>query len=74
MSDKWWWDLTEGRAVTSAERPRDAEVLGPYDTRQAAEDWKATSEARNEAWKDEDERWAGDDRGGTGADPGAGGD
>lgn len=55
--EQWWWDLTAGRAVTSAERPRDLDVLGPYPTREAAEGWRDTVEARNEAWKDEDERW-----------------
>lgn len=72
--EKWWWNLTEGRAVTSAERPRDIEALGPYPTQEAAETWKATHEARDAAWKDEDERWEGDDRGDTGDDPGSGGD
>ena len=36
---------------------RDLDVLGPYPTREAAEGWRDTVEARNEAWKDEDERW-----------------
>ncbi len=57
MAETWWWDLTEKRAVTGEERPRDAEVLGPYPTREAAEAWQDKVEARNEAWKDEDERW-----------------
>jgi hypothetical protein len=61
MAEQWWWDLTNGRAVTSDERPRDVEVLGPYPTREAAEDWRSTSKARNEAWDAEDERWEGDD-------------
>lgn len=60
MAETWWWNLTEGRAVTSAERPRDIEVLGPYPSREAAEDWKAQNEARNEAWDEDDEAWAGD--------------
>ena len=41
--------------------PRDIEVLGPYPTRQAAEDWQATNKARNESWDAEDERWEGGD-------------
>lgn len=57
VAETWWWNLTEGQAVTGDERPRDAEVLGPYPTRAAAEAWKDTVEARNEAWKEEDERW-----------------
>lgn len=55
--EQWWWDLAAERAVTSAERPRDLEVLGPYPTREAAESWRDTVEARNEEWKAEDERW-----------------
>lgn len=61
--DTWWWDLTNKRAVTSTERPRDVEALGPYATRQAAEDWQSTTKARNEEWDAEDERWAGDEPG-----------
>lgn len=59
MAEKWWWDLTAKRAVTSDERPRDIEVLGPYPTREAAEDWQSTTKARNESWDAEDERWEG---------------
>lgn len=58
--EKWWWDLTNGRAVTHDERPRDVEALGPFPTREAAEDWRSSIEARNEEWDAEDERWAGD--------------
>ncbi|CAN5750853.1 hypothetical protein BH24ACT4_BH24ACT4_18040 [soil metagenome] len=57
MAETWWWDLTEKRAVTGNERPRDAEVLGPYPSKAAAEAWQDQVEARNEAWKEEDERW-----------------
>lgn len=61
MAERWWWNLTEGRAVTSEERPRDAEALGPYPTREAAEAWRDSVEARNEAWDAADEAWEGDD-------------
>ena len=61
MTEQWWWDLTNSRAVTSTERPRDVEALGPYPSRQAAEAWQETSKARNETWDAEDERWEGDE-------------
>ncbi|HEX7131114.1 MAG TPA: hypothetical protein VF228_00980 [Iamia sp.] len=61
MAEQWWWDLTHARAVTSDERPRDIEVLGPYPTKEAAEDWRSTTKARNDAWDAEDARWEGDD-------------
>ena len=59
MAEQWWWDLTHGRAVSSAERPRDIEALGPYPSREAAEAWEQTNKARNEMWDAEDERWEG---------------
>lgn len=61
MAETWWWDLGKGRAVTSEERPRDVEVLGPYPSRAAAEAWRETAEARNEAWDEADEEWEGTD-------------
>ena len=70
----WWWSLTEGRAVTRAERGRDDELLGPYRSMEAAERWRDGVDARNEAWDDADKEWEGDDRGTTGDDPGAGAD
>ena len=56
---RWWWDLRAGRAVRDDERSSDKDVLGPYPTREAAEAWRQSHEAREEAWDDEDERWLG---------------
>jgi hypothetical protein len=36
-------------------------MLGPYGTKGEAENWKATVEARNDAWDDADEEWAGEE-------------
>lgn len=60
VDETWWWSLTEGRAVRRDERGRDDEVLGPYPTREAAEAWRDTVEARNEEWDDADRAWGGD--------------
>lgn len=35
--------------------------LGPYETRQAALDWRERHEGREETWEAEDERWHGRD-------------
>lgn len=32
-------------------------MLGPYPTKQAAENWKTKVEERNEAWEHDDEEW-----------------
>lgn len=61
-STQWYWDLGKGRAVPEDERGPSDDVLGPYPSRAAAENWRATVEARNEAWDDADEKW--DDPGG----------
>ena len=57
----WWWDLRNRRAVTTEERGPDLDVLGPYPTRAEAEAWQERHTAREEAWKEEDERWEGED-------------
>jgi len=54
---EWYWDLERNAAVTADERGPGDHTLGPYRTRGEAENWKATSEARNETWDDADEEW-----------------
>lgn len=58
---EWFWCLTHERAETEEDRDEPENSLGPYPSEAAARDWKATNEARNEAWKEEDERWHGTD-------------
>lgn len=64
MSDtpsEWYWSLTEGRAVLADERGPADDVLGPYPTRTAAENWRDLVEERNETWDEQDRAWRGDD-------------
>lgn len=58
---QWWWDLVGGRAVSDEERGPDMDLLGPYPTKEAAENWRVTHELREEAWKEEDKRWEGEE-------------
>lgn len=58
---EWYWCLTHERAETDEARDDPDNSLGPYPTQEAARNWKATNEARNEEWKEEDERWSGTD-------------
>jgi hypothetical protein len=62
MSEQWWWELSSGRAVRDDERGPDLDVLGPYPTKAAAEAWRESHAAREDAWEDEDERWSGEER------------
>ncbi|MBA3280845.1 MAG: hypothetical protein H0U29_01300 [Acidimicrobiia bacterium] len=57
---QWYWCLTHQQPETGEQRDDPDNSLGPYPTEEAARNWKATSEARNEAWDTEDERWSGD--------------
>jgi hypothetical protein len=54
---EWYFDLERGIAVPASERGHSDHMLGPYPTKGQAENWKANTDARNDAWDDEDERW-----------------
>lgn len=58
---QWYWCLTHQQAETGEQRDDPDNSLGPYPDEDAARNWKATNEARNEAWDTEDERWSGDE-------------
>ena len=58
-SEEWYFDLERGISVPASERGFADHMLGPYRTRGEAENWKATVEARNEAWDEADEEWNG---------------
>lgn len=70
---EWYWDLDRERAVPAEERGPGDHMLGPYRTKGAAENWKATVETRNESWDADDAEWeswgdeGGDVDGGDGA-------
>lgn len=55
--DEWYFDLHKGVAVPASERGHADHMLGPYRTKGEAENWRATKDARNESWDEEDERW-----------------
>ncbi|HVM20751.1 MAG TPA: hypothetical protein VM307_12400 [Egibacteraceae bacterium] len=62
MSDddapRYYWCLrhrrVESEQLCSADRR-----MGPYPSREAAEQYAETAQRRNEAWEAEDERWEG---------------
>ncbi len=57
---EWYWCLEHNTAVTEDDPCPPSRRLGPYPSRVAAENWKQTVDARNEAW-DADNKDAGDD-------------
>jgi len=56
-SEQWYWDLNSHVAVRAADRGEGDHVLGPYDSKFDAENWKAKVEQRNEEWAGADEAW-----------------
>ena len=54
---EWYWDLQRGKAVPADQRGAGDHMLGPYATKGECENWRATVDARNDTWDDEDERW-----------------
>lgn len=53
----WYWDLNKQIAVRADNRGIADNTLGPYPSKAEAENWKTTSEKRNDAWDSADEEW-----------------
>ena len=57
---EWYWCLTHERAETAEDRDDPDNALGPYESPEAARDWRERHEDRALKWKLEDEEWAGE--------------
>jgi hypothetical protein len=57
----WYWCLTHERAETADERDHPENALGPFESPDAARDWKDRNEERAQKWKQQDQAWEGDD-------------
>lgn len=57
----WYWCLAHGRAETEDGGCPPPQRLGPYASREEAENYRERVEARNEAWDEQDEAWHGED-------------
>jgi hypothetical protein len=53
----YWFNVNTGEVETDGTRSRDATVLGPYDTEEAASRALDTARANTERWDDEDRAW-----------------
>ena len=53
----YWYNITTGKVESDEERSPNDQVMGPYDTRAAAEAALETARARTEAWDEEDREW-----------------
>ncbi|MGL4743456.1 MAG: methionine aminopeptidase [Dermatophilaceae bacterium] len=53
----YWFNVDAGVVETDDTRSRDAKVMGPYDTEDAASRALETARAKTERWDDEDRAW-----------------
>lgn len=60
QATEWYWCLTHEQAETAAQRDDPDNALGPYESAEAARDWRTRHEDRALKWKLEDEEWTGD--------------
>lgn len=56
--EKWYWCLEHERAEPRKEACARDRRLGPYPSKQAAENWRELHEQREERWQEQDEEWA----------------
>lgn len=59
--DSWYWCLRHGRAEPASEACAADDRLGPYESKDAAENWQERVKARNEQWDSQDRAWSGED-------------
>lgn len=55
---QWFWCLEHRRAEREGEACAQDKRLGPYESEEAARDWKQRHEQREEDWEEQEEEWA----------------
>ncbi len=58
MAEQWFWCLKHERAETAGGCAA-TQRLGPYPTREDAENYAEKVKARNQRWDADDKRWKG---------------
>jgi hypothetical protein len=56
-SDKYWWCTVHDRVEDSSTTCRLADRYGPYESEEAARNWRQRFEEREEAWEEQDREW-----------------
>lgn len=54
----WYWCTRHNTVETKEGCPAHLR-LGPYDSKEAARDWRKRTEVRDDRWEEEDARWEG---------------
>lgn len=54
----YWYNVETGTVQSDEERGQNADVLGPYETREEASRALETARAKTEEWDEENRAWA----------------
>ncbi|GLY32775.1 hypothetical protein Kisp02_61400 [Kineosporia sp. NBRC 101731] len=54
---QYWYNLSTGQVESTTGKGQGKDVMGPYPTREAAQQALESARARTEAWDEEDRRW-----------------
>lgn len=54
---QWWWCRRHRRVERTEERCGERFLLGPYESAEAARNWRERAAARTDAWDEADEEW-----------------
>lgn len=60
-SNEWYWCLEHQRVEAADQSCPPDRRMGPYRTREEAQNWRDKVESRNEQWDEEDRRWEGEE-------------
>ncbi len=62
MEQQFWFNVRTNTVETVADKSQSKDLLGPYPTREAAQNALSTAHERTEQWDAEDRKWReGDD-------------
>ena len=59
--DQYFWCTTHERVETTGGTCPERDLLGPYQTADAARNWRTRRDAREDRWQAQDEAWEGED-------------
>lgn len=61
----YWFNVDSGQVENDDTRSQDANVMGPYDSEEAAANALATARSNTEKWDREDKEWGSGSSGGS---------
>ncbi|GAB6897812.1 SPOR domain-containing protein [Kineosporia succinea] len=56
-AEQYWFNLSTNQVEAGDRKGQGKDVLGPYPTREAAQQALDTARSKTEAWDEEDRRW-----------------